>query len=48
MLEGVDGVAKCVVDFDSSTAVCTLDGDVEPEALVAALKSPYKGTVSNK
>jgi len=48
MLEGVDGVSKCVVDFESSTAVCTVDGAVEPEALIAALKDPYKGSISNK
>ncbi len=48
MLEGVEGVAKCDVDFDTSTAVCTLDGAVEPATLIAALKDPYKGTMANK
>ncbi|NJN14448.1 MAG: heavy-metal-associated domain-containing protein [Planctomycetes bacterium] len=45
MLESVDGVAKCDVDFSKSTATCTLDGAVDAQSLIAALKEPYKGAL---
>jgi len=46
MLESVAGVESATCDYESKIATVRVRGDVDPSALVEALREPYAATVA--